>query len=382
MQQVPGVVMPKLNYRQWKERAEKQVVRWQWSTWHTAHPLPFYFELYHGPRGRVLKKAPGQPHEFDVREGFDSQGRVMVARRYTDIFSGGHRWFDEEFFNYNDDRVEWAEFDYSEPEKGLNKFHRLRFSNGLPFEYTCAGKVNSERATYAFSGGKLITIDSVIARPDLPRPVRHVATIQWGAAGVPDTMLVKHGDQPQKVVWRRPALAANMRTLLKRCEDHIVAAIPPVVKALRLKEPAYCVALSFDEENDLLPPTVSVGVQSERENWFRTKAAEAPDYIWNPAEFKHFDVCDLAGNEAAAEDFRMLNQLMDEEETEEQVLTMLLKASRRLAAHDWGKAMPVTDDFVVYSVDLELSMLIPCLRHAAGARKFRAWAGIGIAPKE
>src|SRR5260370_38236938 len=72
--------------------------------------------------------------------------------------------------------------------------------------------------------------------------------------------------------------------------DRLLLLIPQVVERARVGEPLYCVTLGYDGEgNDVLPPLIGIGVESERSKWLHEHGTEARDWIWNPAEFYHFE---------------------------------------------------------------------------------------------
>ena len=44
-----------------------------------------------------------------------------------------------------------------------------------------------------------------------------------------------------------------------------------------------------DEGNDTLPPTIGIGLESERQRWKTEHGKRAKDVVWNPAEFHHYE---------------------------------------------------------------------------------------------
>jgi hypothetical protein len=133
--------------------------------------------------------------------------------------------------------------------------------------------------------------------------------------------------------------------------------------------------------NDMLPPTLGVGLVREREGWLGAKKAEAAALLWNPAEYQHYErdslslkdeklfaLCSKANREIATKDKWSAGR------------SLLTRVAASLRAVDWPPILPVSEDFVVYAVDFELASLRKALRGAARPEDFKRWVREGLVP--
>jgi hypothetical protein len=95
--------------------------------------------------------------------------------------------------------------------------------------------------------------------------------------------------------------------------------------------------------------------------------------VWNPAEFSGYRDgtvdWDLAAlDPALARALAAIPKGTDDpDDAARRGRTMLNRAARRLQQLDWQTIAPVTDDFVVFAVDAELTHLDDNLRHSVPA---------------
>ncbi len=116
----------------------------------------------------------------------------------------------------------------------------------------------------------------------------------------------------------------------------LVALVPAMIGRLAVGEPIYAVVMAYDGEEPGVP-ILGVGLASERAAWQQAYGEDARWYLWNPAEYQHFDVDALAvsaGFEGAGRE----------------VLNQVAKLLNRI---DWSDYAVMTDDFVVFATDLE-----------------------------
>jgi hypothetical protein len=149
-----------------------------------------------------------------------------------------------------------------------------------------------------------------------------------------------------------------MKTLSTMVENKLVRLIPQAVAAAGIREPVYCLALCYDPESECLPPLIGIGLERERQAWVEEHGRRARDFIWNPAEFAHFDTPALSLDDPELES--ACGRLNDELETKgswEPARKLLNNVAAQLRETDWGGKIDTTPDFVAYAVDLELSDL-------------------------
>jgi hypothetical protein len=141
--------------------------------------------------------------------------------------------------------------------------------------------------------------------------------------------------------------------------EGLLRLIPEVVGNAEIDEPIYCVALAYDGEgSDLLPPSIAIGVDSERTKWLHDHGAKARNWLWNPAEFYHFEKPHIQLEDDALEQAcNLLNNHLAERDSLAQATKLLVEVAAELNEVSWPSHIRRTEDFVVFAVDLELRSL-------------------------
>src|SRR5260370_42003799 len=62
------------------------------------------------------------------------------------------------------------------------------------------------------------------------------------------------------LLYQHPREDQSIQQLSQFIEDQLCILIPQTVVELHIKEPAFCIAISWDTEASVLPPRVSVGL--------------------------------------------------------------------------------------------------------------------------
>jgi hypothetical protein len=162
-------------------------------------------------------------------------------------------------------------------------------------------------------------------------------------------------------------------------ESKLVRLIPQVVAAAGIREPVYCVALAYDPETECLPPMIGLGLERERRTWIREHGRRARGFIWNPAEFTHFDTPPLSVEDPDLEKAcRRLNEQMDLKGTCEPARKLLNSVAAASMQVDWSGKVQTTPDFIVYAVDLELTDLKKNLQGTVPAPLLEAFKQNGL----
>lgn len=156
--------------------------------------------------------------------------------------------------------------------------------------------------------------------------------------------------------------------------------IARAVGKLVLEAPVYGIVISYDWGNDILPPGISVGVESQRQQWISKHAKESVWYVWNPSEFKHGFIDCMSTPSDIAEMGRMITQLSSSLRRRKHAVSMLRRVARRLQAYDWTNVAPVTEDFLAISVDWELTELKQAMKASADAILLKRLTRKGLVP--
>jgi hypothetical protein len=165
---------------------------------------------------------------------------------------------------------------------------------------------------------------------------------------------------------------------LKSIKDTILtrllALIPQVVTNAGLKDAVYCVALAYDGEgNDPLPPTIGIGLESERKRWLAAHGKDARDWVWNPAEFLHYEKSHTQiEDEELEEACDLLNSKLAEGDSIAPAVKLLVEVATELNRYPWPETFLRTSDFAVYAVDYELGSLRKNLKACLPADRLAA----------
>jgi hypothetical protein len=172
----------------------------------------------------------------------------------------------------------------------------------------------------------------------------------------------------------------TIKSLKETIRSRLLALIPEVVVSAKIQEPVYCVALAYDGEgNDVLPPIIGIGLESERLKWLAEDRKGAWRLIWNPAEFHHYEKSHTQLEDDDLEEAcDYLNSKIAEQDSAAQAIKLLVQVAAALNNASWSTDVQRTPDFVVYAVDFELKSLRKnfktCLPHERfAAFKAKEW---------
>jgi len=163
----------------------------------------------------------------------------------------------------------------------------------------------------------------------------------------------------------------TVKSLKETVRNRLVALIPELVSATGIREPIYCVALVYDDEgNDALPPTIGIGLESERQRWKTEHRKRAKDFVWNPAEFHHYEKTHTQlSDDALDEACEYLNSKWAEGSSTSPAAKLMIETAVELNHVDWPASIQRTDDFVVYAVGAEGSGLRKSLKASLNPEK-------------
>ncbi|GAA1557251.1 hypothetical protein GCM10009827_092750 [Dactylosporangium maewongense] len=320
-----------------KRAATALVERWDWYSWPGLDLRPLHFERDLLRPGRRLDTRP--PADRDVlRIGFDAEGRAVVTEEYSGFLRG--RLYYETFVRHGSDVVEVAHFDTDGP----IYLHEYRFVGGLMRSADTVARRGSGRESYTYTHGRISRVE--IEHDGRPRSTLMAEHDDDGLVRLVEVM-----GHWSEVCYERPPAGFDLDVACRAIEDALVAFIPDAVARLTVNGPAACVALSYHQSRAL-----SVEVHACTADERAALAAIDPHAAWSPADFETGTDLDLA----EAGPVRLVWQelaLLDAADPgagSEIGRRLLCSAAARLNLRDWSATLPVTDDFVVYAVDLEL----------------------------
>ena len=333
------------NYPTLKAQVEAQVVRWFWAGGGVGlfSLEPFYFEQNHFSKSRILKDAP-EDTDNKYQYGVNEKDEIIVERSYNE-FEG---LYDEEFYFREEKQIISYHFD-SAPEKECINTRIFIYKDGLLQSIHSAYNNNtwSERTMY-YEGNKLIRQEEKGLDYYL-NPIDNTLFYTYDILGKLNSITSGTG----YVYYQKKDKKISYKALSEKAAERYYALLLPTIKAYPIKEPLYCINLSFDYQN-ILPTRIGFGTESERQE-YQKYGKEAKHYLWNTAEYTH--TIDIEPNEEDTALFDLFNQETEMQEKESAATKLLVACAKRLKEEWASLGIPSTDDFVVAVSDIEESFL-------------------------
>ena len=333
------------DYPKLKTQIEAQVVRWFWASGGVGlfSLEPFYFEQNHFSKSRILKDAP-EDTDNKYQYGVNEKDEIIVERSYNE-FEG---LYDEEFYFREEKQIISYHFD-SAPEKECINTRIFIYKDGLLQSIHSAYNNNtwSERTMY-YEGNKLIRQEEK-GLDYYSNPIDNTLLYTYDVLGKLNSITSGTG----YVRYQKKDKKISYKALSEKAVERYYALLVPAIKAYPVKEPLYCINLSFDYQN-ILPTRIGFGTESERQE-YQKYGKEAKHYLWNTAEYAH--TIDIEPNEEDAALFDLFNQETEMQEKSSAATKLLVACAKRLK-EEWAPlGIPSIDDFVVVVSDEEESFL-------------------------
>lgn len=275
----------------------------------------------------------------------------------------------EEFITHNGDTLEIASFVRAH----LQSVSRLRYENQLLIEDEIFIDGHYQRNLRHYEGRRIRLQQSYSEHGVL------FYESAFGPNGEQTCFRVRR-DGTRFQLYQPLPKGITVKSLKETVRNRLVAVIPQLVASAGITEPIYCVALVYDDEgNDALPPSIGIGLASERKRWRQEHGKRAPELIWNPAEFHHHGKSHTQlSDEALEEACDYLNGKWTEGGSSAPAAKLLVEATIELNRADWPASVQRTDDFLVYAIGLEGSGLRKNLKAVLGAEKLAAFKSAGF----
>ena len=326
------------NYPALKAQIEAQVVRWFWAGGGMGlfSLEPFYFEQNRFPKSKILKEAP-KDTDNKYQYGVNGKDEIIVAHSYI----GCEGDYYEEFYFREENQIISYHFDFASKKKCINTKIFI-YKDGLLQSIHSAFDNNtwSERTMY-YEGNKLIRQE------------------KKGIDYIDDTLLYTYDmsgklnsitSETGYVYYQKKDKKISYKALSEKAMERYYALLVPTIKAYPIKEPLYCINLSFDYQN-ILPTRIGFGLESDRQKWNETYGERVDRYLWNTAEYAH--IIDIEPNEEDATLFDLFNQETEMQEKSSAATKLLVACAKRLK-EDWvSLGIPSTNDFVIVVGDEE-----------------------------
>ena len=332
------------DYPKLKAQIEAQVVRWFWASGGVGYFSlePFYFEQNRFSKSKILKDAP-EDSDNKYQYGVNDKDEIIVERRYTEFKGQCY----ETFYFREDSQIISYRFEYSE-EKECDNVKIFIYKDGLlQYIYSAFEEHYSEETMY-YKGNKLIRRKTKGLDYYL-KPIDNTLLYTYDMLGKLNSITSGTG----YVCYQKKDKKISYKALSEKAAERYYALLVPTIKAYPVKEPLYCINLSFDYQN-ILPTRIGFGTESERQE-YQKYGKEAKHYLWNTAEYAH--TIDIEPNEEDAALFDLFNQETEMQERESAATKLLVACAKRLKEEWASLGIPSTDDFVVVVSDEEESFL-------------------------
>ena len=326
------------NYPALKAQIEAQVVRWFWAGGGMGlfSLEPFYFEQNRFPKSKILKEAP-KDTDNKYQYGVNEKDEIIVAHSYI----GCEGDYYEEFYFREENQIISYHFDFAPKKKCTNTKIFIYKDELLQSIYSAFDNNTWSERTMYYEGNKLIRQE------------------KKGIDYIDNTLLYTYDmsgklnsitNETGYVYYQKKDKKISYKALSEKAMERYYALLVPTIKAYTIKEPLYCINLSFDYQN-ILPTRIGFGLESDRQKWNETYGERVDRYLWNTAEYAH--IIDIEPNEEDATLFDLFNQETEMQEKSSAATKLLVACAKRLK-EDWvSLGIPSTNDFVIVVGDEE-----------------------------
>ena len=330
------------DYPALKAQIEAQVVRWFWAAGGLGlfSLEPFYFEQNRFSKSKILKEAP-ENAEDKYQYGVNANDEIIVERSYTE-FKGEYY---ETFYFREENKIVSYHFEHSVEKECINTMIFI-YKDGLLQSIHSAYDNNawSERTMY-YEREKLIRQEEK-GLDYYSNPIDNTLLYTYDVLGKLNSITNKTG----YVYYQKKDKKISYKALSEKAAERYYALLVPTIKAYPIKEPLYCINLSFDYQN-ILPTRIGFGTESERQEWKKTYGERVDRFLWNTAEYAH--TIDIEPNEEDAALFDLFNQETEMQEKSSAATKLLVACAKRLKEECASLGIPSTDDFVIVVGDEE-----------------------------
>ena len=326
------------DYPTLKTQIEAQVVRWFWAAGGMGlfSLEPFYFEQNRFPKSKILKDDP-KDTDNKYQYGVNKKDEIIVAHSYI----GCEGDYYEEFYFSEENQIISYHFDFSPKKKCINTKIFIYKDELLQSIYSAFDNNTWSERTMYYEGNKLIRQE------------------KKGIDYIDNTLLYTYDmsgklnsitNETGYVYYQKKDKKISYKALSEKAMERYYALLVPTIKAYPVKEPLYCINLSFDYQN-ILPTRIGFGLESDRQKWNETYGERVDRYLWNTAEYAH--IIDIEPNEEDAALFDLFNQETEMQEKSSAATKLLVACAKRLKEEWASLGIPSTNDFVIVVGDEE-----------------------------
>ena len=326
------------NYPALKAQIEAQVVRWFWAAGGMGlfSLEPFYFEQNRFPKSKILKEAP-KDTDNKYQYGVNGKDEIIVAHSYI----GCEGDYYEDFYFREENQIISYHFDFASKKKCISTKIFIYKDELLQSIYSAFDNNTWSERTMYYEGNKLIRQE------------------KKGIDYIDNTLLYTYDmlgklnsitSETGYVYYQKKDKKISYKALSEKAMERYYALLVPTIEAYTIKEPLYCINLSFDYQN-ILPTRIGFGLESDRQKWNETYGERVDRYLWNTSQYAH--IIDIDPNEEDAALFDLFNQETEMQEKSSAATKLLVACAKRLKEEWASLGIPSTNDFVIVVGDEE-----------------------------
>lgn len=343
--------MAKNRYFEIKKLHESHISYWEWTTHNYYELEPYWHERVGLPKGRKLKKEPKTKNKRN-QYGFDEMGRVCVVRTWIDLY--GNEACYEEFYVYSERLLEKFYFDYS-ADKSLIRISELKLEeNGRILSresYNTIGDYIEE--TFVYQGDQLVEIKR--RQPEYGNRQSFVLIKELflhDEDGELNTIKLIASDS-ERVLYQKKTKDRTMTDTIEYVQDKLIELIPKVVTNQSLNGTIYSVIIVYSfGASDYFPPSLAIGTEENKTSLMKQYGIEG---IWNPSEYKYMLDLDPEIDKELKEQINTLNTFFNQKDNTKQLEKIYNQVAKELNNVNWDNTIRVTDDFVVFALEINES---------------------------
>ncbi|MFC2693493.1 MAG: hypothetical protein ACFN23_08965 [Capnocytophaga gingivalis] len=326
------------NYPALKAQIEAQVVRWFWAAGGMGlfSLEPFYFEQNRFPKSKILKEAP-KDTDNKYQYGVNGKDEIIVAHSYI----GCEGDYYEDFYFREENQIISYHFDFSPKKKCINTKIFIYKDELLQSIYSAFDNNTWSERTMYYEGNKLIRQE----KKGLDY-IDNTLLYTYDMSGKLNSITSETG----YVYYQKKDKKISYKALSEKAMERYYALLVPTIEAYTIKEPLYCINLSFDYQN-ILPTRIGFGLESNRQKWNETYGERVDRYLWNTSQYAH--IIDIDPNEEDAALFDLFNQETEMQEKSSAATKLLVACAKRLKEEWASLGIPSTNDFVIVVGDEE-----------------------------
>jgi hypothetical protein len=247
----------------------------------------------------------------------------------------------------------------------LQSVFRLRFEDRRLMESERLDNGTYSRTLFFYEGGRKQKEQCFSDRERL------VMEIHYGPHGEQNFFRVRRNGTLFQLGQPLPK-GMTPKKLKNTIRERLSLLVPELVRKAGITGPFYCVALAYDGEgNDVLPPVIGIGLESERVRWSAEHGTAAKEWIWNPANFCHYEKPETQLQDDVLEEAcDLFNSHLAERDGLTPAVRLLVEVATQLNNTPWPDDVRRTADFVVYAVDLELADLRKNVKASISPERF------------